>query len=289
MQQEARLVEGPVARTLVRLSAPMVVAMFAMVGFNIVDTFYVGQLGTEQLAAMGFTLPVVMAVNSISLGIGVGTTAVVSQAIGRRDTEGVRRLALSSVLLGLTVSTTMAVAGLLGGRSLFTLLGAEGDVLEYVMQYMSVWFLGLPFVVIPQNGNSSLRATGDTKTPAKIMLTVLGINALLDPLLIFGWGPVPGYGLRGAAIATVFSQACALVVALLVLNRRGILVFIRMTGAELLAAWRKVLKVGLPAAVTQLIAPVSTGVITAIVASYGVAAVAGFGVATRLESFAVMV
>ncbi|MHB1135579.1 MAG: MATE family efflux transporter [Coriobacteriia bacterium] len=289
MQQEARLVEGPVARTLVRLSAPMVVAMFAMVGFNIVDTFYVGQLGTEQLAAMGFTLPVVMAVNSISLGIGVGTTAVVSQAIGRRDTEGVRRLALSSVLLGLTVSTTMAVAGLLGGRSLFTLLGAEGDVLEYVMQYMSVWFLGLPFVVIPQNGNSSLRATGDTKTPAKIMLTVLGINALLDPLLIFGWGPVPGYGLRGAAIATVFSQACALVVALLVLNRRGILVFIRMTGAELLAAWRKVLKVGLPAVVTQLIAPVSTGVITAIVASYGVAAVAGFGVATRLESFAVMV
>lgn len=289
MQQEARLIEGPVARTLVRLSAPMVVAMFAMVGFNIVDTFYVGRLGTEQLAAMGFTLPVVMAVNSISLGIGVGTTAVVSRAIGRRDTEGVRRLALSSVLLGITVSTTMAIAGLLGGRLLFSTLGAEGDVLEYVIQYMSVWFLGLPFVVIPQNGNSSLRATGDTKTPAKIMLTVLGINALLDPLFIFGWGPVPGFGLRGAAIATVLSQTCAMTVALLVLNRRGILVRVKMTLAEVLTAWRRVLKVGLPAAVTQLIAPVSTAVITAIVASYGVAAVAGFGVATRLESFAVMV
>lgn len=289
MQHEARLIEGPVARTLVRLSAPMVVAMFAMVGFNIVDTFYVGQLGTEQLAAMGFTLPVVMAVNSISLGIGVGTTAVVSQAIGRRDTEGVRRLALSSILLGFTVSVAMAIAGLLGGRALFSTLGAEGEVLEYVTQYMSVWFFGLPLVVIPQNGNSSMRAMGDTKTPAKIMLTVLGINALLDPLLIFGWGPVPGYGMRGAAIATVFSQACAMIVSLLVLHRRGILVRVKMTASEVLIAWRKVLKVGLPAAVTQLIAPMSTGVITAIVASYGVAAVAGFGVATRLESFAVMV
>lgn len=289
MQHEARLIEGPVARTLMKLSAPMVVAMFAMVGFNIVDTFYLGRLGTEPLAAMGFTLPVVMAVNSISLGIGVGTTAVVSQAIGRRDTEGVRRVALASLLLGFAVSSTMAVAGLLGGQTLFVALGAEGRVLEHVLEYMSVWFFGLPFVVIPQNGNSSLRATGDTQTPAKIMLTVLGVNAVLDPLLIFGWGPVPAMGMRGAAIATVFSQACAMVVALILLNRRGILTRVRMTFTEVLAAWRRVLKVGLPAAITQLITPISTALITAIVAGYGVAAVAGFGVATRLESFAVMV
>lgn len=289
MQQEARLIEGPVARTLIRLSAPMVVAMFAMVGFNIVDTFYVGRLGVEPLAAMGFTLPVVMAVNSISLGIGVGTTAVVAQAIGRRDSAGVQRFALSSLLLGITVASAMAIAGLLGGRALFTLLGAEGSVLEYVLQYMSVWFFGLPLVVIPQNGNSSIRAAGDTKTPAKIMLTVLAINAILDPIFIFGWGPVPAYGLRGAAIATVFSQACAMVVALLVLRRRGILVRMRLTFIEVMSAWQRILKIGLPAAVTQLIAPISTAAITALVAGYGVAAVAGFGVATRLESFAVMV
>ncbi|MDY0339585.1 MAG: MATE family efflux transporter [Coriobacteriia bacterium] len=289
MQQEARLIEGPVARTLIRLSAPMVIAMFAMVGFNIVDTFYVGRLGVEPLAAMGFTLPLVLSVNSISLGIGVGTTAVVAQAIGRRDSAGVQRFALSSLLLGITVSSTMAIAGLLGGRALFTMLGAEGAVLEHVLQYTSVWFFGLPLVVVPQNGNSSIRAAGDTKTPAKIMLTALTINAILDPLFIFGWGPVSAYGLRGAAMATVFSQACAMTLTLLVLHRRGILVRVKLTVAEVLSAWKRILKIGLPAAVTQLIAPVSTAAITALVAGYGVAAVAGFGVATRLESFAVMV
>jgi len=289
MQHDARLVEGPVAKTLVRLTTPMVIAMFAMVGFNLVDTFYVGRLGTEPLAAMGFTLPVVMAVNSISLGIGMGTTAVVSKAIGKRDTEGVRRLAVSSLLLGITVATTMAIVGLLSIRPLFGLLGAEGVVLDHVHAYMSVWFLGLPLIVVPQNGNSSVRATGDTKTPAKIMLTALTINVLLDPLFIFGLGPVPAYGLRGAAIATVISQTCALTVALVVLRRRGIITRVQMGVRDILASWRHVLSVGLPAAITQLITPVSTGVITSIVAAYGVAAVAGFGVAGRLEMFAVMV
>ena len=126
MQHAARLTEGPVARTLVRLTAPMVIAMFAMVGFNLVDAFYLGRLGTEPLAAMGFTLPVVMAVNSIRQGIGMGTTAVVSKAIGKRDTEGVRRLALSSLFLGIIVAATMAIVGLLSIRPLFGLLGAEG-------------------------------------------------------------------------------------------------------------------------------------------------------------------
>ncbi|MDZ4166515.1 MAG: MATE family efflux transporter [Coriobacteriia bacterium] len=289
MQQKARLTEGPVARTLVRLTMPMVIAMFAMVGFNLIDTFYVGQLGTEQLAAMGFTLAVVMAVNSISQGLGMGATAVVAKAIGRRDTEGVRRLTLGAILLGVTVASTITVAGLLTIDPLFGALGAEGVVLEHVHAYMSIWFLGLPLIIVPQTGNSGLRATGDTKTPAKIMIAALGINAVLDPLFIFGFGPVPAFGLRGAAIATVIAQACALVLALGVLRRRGILTRVRMGAGELLASWRRVLAVGLPAAVTQLITPVSTGVITAIVATYGVAAVAGFGVAGRLEMFAVMV
>ena len=289
MQHAARLTEGPVARTLVRLTAPMVIAMFAMVGFNLIDTFYIGPLGTEQLAALGFTLAVVMAVNSVSQGLGMGTTAVVAKAIGARDTEGVRRLALGGVLLGVTVATTITISGLLTIDPLFGAMGAEGIVLEHVHDYMAIWFLGLPLIIVPQTGNSSLRATGDTKTPAKIMITALAVNAALDPLLIFGLGPVPAFGLRGAAMATVAAQACALALALGVLRRRGILVRVRMGAAELLATWRRVLTVGLPAAVTQLITPVSTGVITAIVATYGVAAVAGFGVAGRLEMFAVMV
>ncbi len=285
----ARLTEGPVARTLVRLTLPMLVAMFAMVGFNIVDTFYVGQLGTEELAAMGFTLAVVMAVNSVSMGIGIGTTAVVSKVIGQGDSHESQRLTMDAILLGVLVALTITMTGLLSIDALFGLMGAEGIVLEHIHSYMMVWYLGLPLVIVPQVGNSGIRATGDTLTPAKIMLTVLTVNAILDPLFIFGLGPFPARGLQGAAIATVISQGIALIISFNVLRRRGLITFERHGLSDLFASWRRILKIAVPAGITQLITPVSTGVVTAIVATYGIAAVAGFGVASRLEMFAVMV
>jgi putative MATE family efflux protein len=266
MPQVTSLTEGPVARTLVRLTLPMLMAMFAMVGFNIVDTFYVGQLGTEQLAAMGFTLAVVMAVQSISMGIGMGTTAVVSRVIGQGDTHGMQRLIMDAILLGILTALTMSILGLSSIKVVFGLMGADGIVLEYVRDYMTIWFLGLPMIIVPQVGNSGIRATGDTKTPAKIMVTVLTVNAILDPLFIFGWGPVPGFGLQGAAIATVISQAVAFTISFRILRGRGLITFERQTIEGLLASWRRILKISVPAGLTQMITPISTAVITAIVA-----------------------
>jgi len=289
MQRNAALMEGPVARTLIRLTLPMLMAMFAMVGFNIVDTFYVGQLGTEELAAMGFTLAVVMAVNSVSMGLGMGTTAVISKVIGQGDSRGMQRLAMNAILLGVLVASTISVTGLLTIDALFGLMGAGGVVLEHIHAYMIVWYLGLPLIIVPQVGNSSIRATGDTKTPAKIMIAALTANAILDPIFIFGLGPAPRMELQGAAIATVISQAIALAISFRVLRKRGLIIFERESWTDLAASWKRILTIGIPAAITQLIAPVSTGVITGIVATYGTAAVAGFGVASRLEMFALLV
>lgn len=288
MHQKARLTEGPVASTLARLTLPMFIAMFAMVGFNIVDTYFIGQLGTEQLAAMGFTLAVVMAVNSLSMGIGMGTTAVVSRVIGRGDGVMARRLTVNAVALGVVMAIGIVILGMSTIEPLFRAMGARDQVLEYIRQYMTIWYLGLPLVIIPQVGNSGLRAAGDTKTPAKIMMSAMVLNAVLDPLLMFGYGPFPEFGLRGAAIATVMTQGFAMVVSIVVLTRIGLFALERQRLSEVLASWKQILTIGVPAAVTQLIAPISTGVITSIVATYGIAAVAGFGVAGRLEMFAIM-
>lgn len=288
MQQKARLTTGPVAGTLARLSLPMFIAMFAMMGLNIVDTYFIGQLGTEQLAAMGFTLAVVMAVNSVSMGIGMGTAAVVSRVIGRGDAVEARRLTVDAIALGFTVALGIVAVGLSTIDPLFAAMGAEGNVLEYIHQYMMIWYLGLPLVIIPQVGNSGVRAAGDTKTPAKIMMTVLTLNAILDPLMMFGYGPFPELGLRGAAVATVISQGIAMVISLIVLRRMGLFALEHQRVSEVLGAWKRILTIAVPAGVTQLITPISTGVVTSIVATYGVAAVAGFGVASRLEMLAIM-
>jgi putative MATE family efflux protein len=286
--KRAELLEGPVTPTILKLTAPMLVAMFTMVGFNIIDTYWVAQLGTEQLAAMSFTFAVVMSVQSVSMGIGMGTTAVIARVIGVGDTTTVRRLTLDAILLGVVVALALTTVGLLTIDWLFGLLGAEGVVLDYIGQYMSIWYLGLALLVVPQVGNSSIRASGDTRTPAMIMVSVLTINMVLDPLLIFGVGPFPELGLRGAAYATLTAQGIALVIGLIVLRRRKLLVVIRHSVRDVLDSWGRILKIGVPAGITQLITPLSVAIVTSIVAGFGVAAVAGYGVATRLEMMGII-
>ncbi len=230
--KRAKMLEGPVTKTILQLTAPMLIALFTMMGFNIVDTYYVAQLGTEQLAAMSFTFAVVMSVQSISMGVGMGTTAVIARVIGEGDTTTVRRLTMDAIMLGIVIALTITVVGLLTINLLFGALGAEGIVLEYVGQYMSIWYLGLALIVVPQVGNSSIRATGDTKTPAMIMISVLLVNIVLDPLLIFGLGPFPELGLQGAALATLTAQGIALIIGVAVLRKRKLLLMIRHSAAE---------------------------------------------------------
>ncbi len=264
----------------------MLVGIFGMVLFNLADTFFVSKLGTEPLAALSFTFPVVLIIASLALGLGTGASAVISLAIGEGDHHRVRRLTTDSLLLALLVVVLFVILGLLTIDPLFRFMGAAPDVLPLIKQYMTIWYFGMIFVVVPMVGNNVIRATGDTRTPAVIMLVAAAMNFLFDPLLIFGIGPFPRLGLRGAAISTVCSRATTMLVALYVLARRD-----RMLTAEpprwsrLIASWRKVLYIGLPTAGTRMIVPLTTGIITGMLARYGTAPVAGYGVSSRIEFF----
>ena len=204
---KANLTEGDPGKTIMKLTGPMMIGMIGMVIFNLVDTLYIGRLGTEALAAMSFTLPVVMLQGSISMGLGVGVSAVISRAIGAGNQEKVKRLTTDSLFLSVLIVTSFVVLGYLTIDPLFRLLGAEGELLILVKQYMSIWYVGVPFVVIPMIGNSAIRAAGNTVIPSGIMLTAITVNIVLDPLLIFGIGPFPRMELAGAALATVIARS----------------------------------------------------------------------------------
>ena len=264
--RKAVLTEGAVGRTLLRLTLPMIVGMMSMVGFNVVDTFFVSRLGTHELAAISFTFPVILLVTSISIGLGIGAASAIAKAIGRGDGHGVRRLTTDSVSLSFLIVVAVAVFGLLTIDPLFTALGAGPDVLPLVREYMTIWYVGVPFVIIPMVGNSVIRATGDTKTPATIMVIAMTVNVVLDPLLIFGLGPFPEMGLGGAALATLAARASAMTASVWILVRREhMLTLERPILSEGLASWREVLHVGAPASMTQLIVPVSIGIITRLI------------------------
>ena len=283
------LTEGPVGRTLVEKAIPMVLGIASIIFFNIVDTFWVGQLGAEPLAAMSFTFPVTFVILSLSMGMGIGATSVISNAIGHGDLGRVRRLTTDSLFLANVMVVVLAVCGLLTQSQLFALLGAEPGIVPLISDYMTPWYIGVGFLVIPMVGNSAIRATGDMKTPALIMGIAGLVNAMLDPFLIFGLGPFPRLELLGAAIATVTSWMFGFVAAFYVLGwRERLLDFTRPRLAVLWASWREILWVGLPAAGTNILTPLAGAVLTRIVAAQGTEAVAAWGVAGRIESLALV-
>ncbi|GBE26658.1 multidrug export protein MepA [bacterium BMS3Bbin03] len=284
------LLEGKISKTLTRLTLQMSVGILAMQVFNLVDTFFVGQLGTNQLAAMGFTFPVVMVINSIALGLGIGASSVISRAIGEGNQSKVRRITTDALSLSLIIVTSFVVIGLFTIGPLFRSLGASAEIIRYIKSYMKIWYLGMPFVVIPMVGNSAIRATGDTKTPSFIMVSAVLVNIILDPLLIFGYGPFPRLELAGAALATVISRGITMVLSLWILyHRERMLTFAIPKLKEAVQSWGKILYVGLPAAGTNLITPISMGIITRLVAHYGAPAVAGFGVGSRIQMFSMAI
>ncbi|MGD1712394.1 MATE family efflux transporter [Dapis sp. BLCC M172] len=288
MQQQ--LTEDRIGPLLLKLTLPIVWGVFAVIGFNIVDTYFVGQLGTKELAAMSFTFPVVTLLGSVSMGLGTGAASVISRAIGEGNRYKVKRLTTDSLTVSLLIVAILVVLGLTTIDPIFTALGAKAEILPLIRQYMEIWYLGVIFIVVPMVGNSAIRAAGNTLIPSVVM-TVAGIvNAVLDPIFIFGVGAIPAMGLQGAALATVISRATTLLASLFVLHYREQMISWELPNFKLLLRnCQNILYIGIPATGTNMITPISLTFITSLMASYGTAAVAGFGVASKVEMFSIIV
>ncbi len=280
----ATLTEGDVTRALRSLAVPMMLGIVFILAVNLIDTYFVGQLGTAELAAMSFTFPVVSLVMSVAMGIGVGATSAVSRAIGGGDEHAVRRLATHALLLAVLIVALVSGVGILTQRPVFAALGADPSLLPLLDEYMTIWYAGAVFLVVPMVLNGILRASGDARTPALIMMLAALANLILDPIFIFGFGPVPRLGLEGAAIATLLARAITLVITIYIVGVRMKLLDARLPSARaVLHSWRQIVGVGIPAAITNALAPLAAALLTAIVATEGSAAVAGFGIGGRVE------
>ncbi len=267
------------------LAIPMGIGFVAMNSYAIADTYFVGRLGTLPLAAMGFTFPVSFAMIAVGLGVGIATSSVVARLLGSGNRETVQRIITHAMLLGTLLGLMLLAVGLATLEPMFRSLGADERTLPLIAEYMRVYYVGSAFVILPMVGNFAIRATGDALAPSVIMVFSALINIVLDPLLIFGLLGLPRLELAGAAIATVISNVATVVASIAVLYYRERLILPRhLLPAGLWDSWRRLLQVAVPATTTNLFIPVITAVITALVATFGPEAVAGFGVATRLEA-----
>jgi putative MATE family efflux protein len=282
---QARLTQGSVSRHLVDMAVPVLFGIFTMMAQAFVDMWFIGRVGDRELAALSFAFPILMIVTSVAIGLGAGTSSVVARAIGAHNHNRARRLTTDSLILSFGITATLSVIGFLTIRPLFTLLGAPAGMIPLIAGYMTILYTGVPFVVVGMVGMSSMRATGDTRLPSMLMVIASVANIILDPILIFGVGPIPAMGLNGAAMAALLSRAAIFGGTLYFMRKRlDMLSFDKPDPGELRSSWVDILHVGIPAAGTNAIIPIATGVITAMLARYGPEAVAGFGVASRVES-----
>ena len=283
----SKLLQGSVSAHLARLTLPSIGGMFAIMVFNLTDTWFVSKLGTEPLAAMGFTFAVVMMVGALTIGFSTGSASIITRAIGSGDRQLARRTVSDGLFLTILGTVLVSAAGYFGITPLFTALGAEGHVLELVREYMQVWFLGAVVAIMPPVCDSCLRADGDMIRPLLVMCTCAGMNILLDRVLIFGWGPFHAMGIRGAAVATIIARTCGMIASLSFLHFRSRLIDWRFPRFhDMFRSWREILRLGIPASLTQVLNPVAQGFYIRLAAGVGgVHAVAAMATGTRIENF----
>ena len=271
-------------KALFTLALPIVIAMVVQVMYNIVDTAFVGRLGAEAIAALTFSFPLFFILIAVNSGVGAGMSSRISRYLGAKNKEAAENTAMHGLFISLLLAAVVFVIGLITLGPFFTLLGATDTVLEMAMDYMIIILIGVFFMFPSFVVNSIFSAQGDTKTPMKVHIFALVLNIILDPIFIY----VLGYGIKGAAMATVISFSAALLVYVYYLKKKSHLKIGLKSFKFSFPIIRDIFKVGAPATLMMLLLSVYMMFINRFMAHFGVNYVAAFGIASRLESVAVM-
>ena len=279
------LLEAPIAPTLLRLGAPNVLVMLAQAGVGLIETYFVGKLGTDALAGMALVFPAVMLMQMTSAGaMGGGIASAIARALGARRRSDADALVLHALLIAAVFALAFMVTVVAGGRWLYTRMGGSGGALDAALVYSNWVFGGALLVWLFNTLSAVIRGTGNMALPAYVTVAGAVLLLPLSPLLIFGWGPLPGLGIAGGAIALLlYYLASSAVLAAYLWSSRSLL-RPSLRGLQLRwALFADILRVGLVGTVSTVATNLAIGITTALVGAYGTAAIAGYGTASRLE------
>ena len=279
------LLEGPIVPTLLRLGAPMVLVMVAQAAVGLIETWFVGKLGTDALAGMALVFPAVMLMQMMSAGaMGGGIASAIARALGARRRDDANALVFHALVIGLLFAAAFTLALLLGGRWLYTRMGGTGAALDAAMQYSNWVFAGAVLVWMFNSLSAIIRGTGNMAVPAVVTVGGLVLLVPLSPLLTFGWGAVPAMGIAGGALALLVYYAVGTLVLVAYLRSDRSLLRIRWAHCRLRwPLFKDILRVGVIGAVSTVATNVCIAIATALSGAFGPAAIAGYGTASRLE------
>lgn len=289
-ERSRRIVSDPIRPLMIRLTFSAMIGNLAMHLMGIVDTFFISRLGTVELAAASFAIPIYMVYISMALGIGMGMSSLNSRLVGENRFSESSRLISDGLFFAVVFAITMVSIGSMILSPLFRMLGADERTLPYILDYMEILLVAIPFLMLVVIGNSTFRSMGNIKMSATLAACLSFLNILFDPLLIFGIGPFPEMGIRGAAVATLLAASITSLVSFFVLGfYEKLLDFAFPRWQHLRENWQQILGIGIPAMGANLMTPLAAAMMTAMVARFGDEVVAGFGVGSRIETISLIV
>ncbi|MAS36635.1 MAG: MATE family efflux transporter [Anaerolineaceae bacterium] len=283
------ILEGSIIGSLTRLAVPIVLANVLQTAYQLIDTFWVGRLGAEAVAAVSISFPLIFLMVSLGGGLAVAGSVLVSQFKGRGEPDQVNYYATQTLSTIFLLSIAISVVGYFLTAPILGLLQVEPAVYDAAANYMQVTFVGFTFLFGFAVFQGLLQGVGDVITPLVIVFGTVLLNLLLDPLFIFGWGPIPASGVAGAAWATLGTQGLALIIGIaLMIRGKTEIKLERRYLVPRMSAVRRIFTLGFPASVEQSIRALGLTVMTVLVTAFGTMPVAAYGIGTRILSFVII-
>ncbi|NNL80477.1 MAG: MATE family efflux transporter, partial [Flavobacteriaceae bacterium] len=215
--KEQEFTSGSIRRAVFMLSIPMILEMIMESIFAIVDIFYVSQVSVNAVATIGLTESVITLVYAVAIGLSMAATAVVARRVGEKDLTGASKAAVQAIILGITVSILVSIIGIVYPKEILALMGAEPDLIAEGYGYTQVLLGGNATIMLLFLINAIFRGAGDASIAMWTLVLSNGLNIILDPIFIFGFGPIPAFGVEGAAIATTIGRGTAVLFQLAIL------------------------------------------------------------------------
>lgn len=280
------LLDGPIAATLLRIAAPNVVVNVVLISVTTsVDAHFVGRLGLDALAGLALVFPLMMLMQQMAnMAIGGAIAAAIARALGAGRREDASSLALHALVIAAAAAVLFSALFLLAGRSLYELMGGRGAVLAAALEYSNVIFAGALAYWLLGALTSIVRGTGQAAILAYVYVGAEILHIALVPMFVFGWGPVPAFGITGAGLATVLSLGvnCAVLAAYILSGRTALTTSFSESRLER-RLFGEILKVGVPMSLAPVLNNAALSTLTAYAGLLGVTSLAAFGAAVRLE------
>ena len=275
------LTQGPVHKVILTMAVPTIISMLITSLYNIADTFFVGQLDTQSIAAVGVSFSVMFFIQAVSFFFGNGSGNYISRELGARNIDSARTMASTGFFLALLCGLVITLAGLFTLEPLSVWLGSTPTILPYTKEYLSIIFLGAPFVTTSLCLNNQMRFQGNARFAAWGIVSGAVLNVLLDPLFIF----VFDMGVAGAALATVMGQAISLAI-LLVMSHHGNTLSVNFRNVSLRSVYlREIFAGGTPSLSRQGLGCISVVLLNIAAGAYGDAAIAAMSIVSRITMF----